>query len=368
MTDENTDHSPAQEAPAAPTASRRRGGCLKALLSAALVACALALVALAAGWFLLVRPDHSISAGEPVEVAIAKGTSTAGIAEQLSQEGVIGNALMFRVLARTGDRDAALKAGTYALETGMEYDAVLARLEKGPEIVIFDVPIPEGFTTRQVATRFAKRAGVDEDELLALMTSGAPRFADEYPFLAGAYRDSLEGYLFPATYRVKEGASAETVVRMMLDTFAKKTASLDMSYAESKNLTFSDVIVIASAIEREAQLADDRPRVASVIYNRLKAGMRLQLCATVLYELPGKTSVTLEDLKIESPYNTYIHAGLPPGPISNPGIASIEAAAHPPKTKYLYYVLTGKDGSHTFTETYDEFLRAKKVSQQVFGD
>lgn len=343
-------------------------GPLSAFLVTLAVILSLAGVAAGAGWFLLLRPDHDIAAGAPAQVTIEKGMGTSAIAEELSRAGVVGNALRFRVTARRSGMDGALKAGEYELATGMTDADVIEALEKGPEIVVFDVPIPEGFTARQIAARFAKRAGVDEDELLQLMERGAPRYVADYPFLEGTYKDSMEGYLFPATYRVKEGATADTVVRMMLDAFARQTSDLDLSYARSKNLTFADVIIIASAIEREAQLEKERPLVASVIYNRLKTRMRLQLCATVLYELPGKDSLTLEDLKLDSPYNTYTQAGLPPGPISNPGISSIRAAATPPKTKYLYYVLTGKDGSHTYTTNYDDFLRAKKVNQQVFGN
>ncbi len=323
----------------------------------------------AAGWYELTRSEHAIAPGAPVEVVIESGSSTESIAQTLSQAGVIPNALMFRLKARLAEADGELKAGTYSLVTGTDYDVVLRELSKGPRIVIFEVPIPEGFTAKQIAARFAKRADVSADELLALLTKGAPRFVDEYPFLKGAYGDSLEGYLFPATYQVKQGVTAEEIVRLLLDTFVAKTANIDMSYAESKNLTFSDVIVIASMIEREARLEKERPLVASVIYNRLKAKMRLQICATVLYRLPeGTTSLTLEDLKLDSPYNTYIHAGLPPGPISNPGLSSIQAAAKPPKTKYLYYVLTGKDGSHTYVTNYADFLKAKRVSQRVFGN
>lgn len=328
----------------------------------------LAVIGLVTVNHLLTSPDHDIAPGAEIEIVIERGSGTEAIAQALSDAGIATNALAFRVKARREGVDGELKAGTYQLVTGMSDDEIIAALRRGPEIVFFDVPIPEGFTAEQIATRFAARTGVDEDELLALVKKGAPGLVADYPFLKGAYRDSLEGYLFPATYRVREDATAQSVVRMMLDKFVAETGDLDLSHAKSKNLTFHDVIVIASAIEREAQLEKERPLVASVIYNRLKAGMRLQLCATVLYKLPGKTSLTLKDLELDTPYNTYKHAGLPPGPISNPGIASIKAAAKPPKTEYLYYVLTGKDGSHTYTANYADFLKAKKVNQQVFGN
>lgn len=321
-------------------------------------------VAAYAGWYLLLKPDTEVVPGQPVEVVIAKGSSTAAIAQALAEVGVVENALMFRVKARDTHSDAELKAGTYSFVTGTPYEEVLAKLVKGPDIVYYDVTIPEGFTVRQVAARFAKRARINENELLSLVTAGAPRFEADHPYLKDAYQDSLEGYLFPATYRVKEGTSAEGVVEMMLDEFDQRMSGVDLSYAKSKNLTLNDVVIIASAIEREAQLAEERPLVASVIYNRLRIGMRLQLCATVLYTMPeGTDRVTIADTNRQTPYNTYQRAGLPAGPISNPGLASLKAAARPKDTKYLYYVLTGDDGSHTFTTGYADFQRAKANAQ-----
>ncbi|MDZ4170415.1 MAG: endolytic transglycosylase MltG [Coriobacteriia bacterium] len=352
-----TDESPRTRVGARQRAPRRPLRIAASLLVALLV---LASVAGGVAWAALYQPDHDIEPGSAVEVVIPKGASTASIAEILSQAGVIPNALMFRLAARESSADGILKAGEYALTTGMGNEEVISVLAKGPEIVTYRVVIPEGFTARQIAARFADKTGVSKDELTELMTKGAPRFADEHPYVKGAYKDSLEGYLFPATYEIREGTSAEGIVNKMLNAFDANIEQVDMAYAESKNLTVADVVSIASIIEREASIAKERPLVASVIYNRLKQKMRLQLCATVLYELPGKKSLTYEDLKLDSPYNTYLCSGLPPGPIANPGLASLKAAAHPPKTQYLYYVLTGKDGSQTFTETYDEFLKAKR--------
>lgn len=322
-----------------------------------------------AGWYVLTRPDHDIDAGETVEMTIVSGSNTTEIAEQLASAGVVDNARMFRLKVRNAGAGTQLKAGTYTLATGMGYEAALAELAKGPDIVTYTVTIPEGFTTRQIAARFAKRAGIPEDELLELVTTGAPKLAADRPYLKDAYRGSLEGYLFPATYTVKEGASSEQVVEMMLDKFDAEMAGVDLTYAQSKNLTLTDVMILASIVEREARLDSERPIVSSVIYNRLKAKMRLQLCATVLYEMPaGTTRLTYDDLKLDSPYNTYIHNGIPPGPISNPGIKSIKAAAQPKKTDYLYYVLTGEDGSHTFTSSYAAFQKAVGRSRELTGN
>jgi len=156
---------------------------------------------------------------------------------------------------------------------------------------------------------------------------------------------------------------------MMLDHFDSQVMGLDLTYPESRGMDLRDVVVIASILEREAQIADEFPLVSSVIYNRLARPMKLQLCATVMYTMPdGTTSLTNKDLEQETPYNTYLHDGLPIGPISNPGLRALQAAAEPAETDYLYYVLTGADGSQTFTATYDEFLAAKRRGQATLGD
>lgn len=353
------------ERPTRSSRSRKRSRAPLAILGVLVV---LALAAVATGWYLLLKPDRSgIAAGQSVEIVIESGASTADIGGTLSSAGVVDNALMFRLKARNGDVAGQLKAGTYAFATGSRYEDVLAALTKGPDIVYFDVVIPEGFTAKQVAARFAKQTGVDEAQMLALVSTGAARFAAERPYLEGANGGSLEGFLFPATYRIKEGTTPEEIVGEMLETFDANMAKVDMTYATSKNLTVFDVVSIASILEREAKVAKERPLVSSVIYNRLKKGMRLQLCATVLYEMPaGTDKLSYEDTKRDTPYNTYVHDGLPPGPISNPGLASLEAAARPADTKYLYYVLTGKDGSQTFCETYAQFQDAVKVNRQNF--
>lgn len=342
---------------------------IRPLAAVAVVLVVLALAGIGIGWNLLYRPATNLPAGEPVAVSIPAGSSTVAIAGILAQAGVVDNALMFRLQSRLADADGKLRAGEYDLATGMPYDLAIAALTAGPPLETVSVPIPEGFTVKQIAARFAERAGIPYEELLALVTSGAPEFAAEHPYLADAFHNSLEGFLFPATYEVKEGATARDVVEMMLDHFDAQIAGVDLSFAGSRGLGLTEVVIIASVLEREAQRPEEFPLVSSVIYNRLAIPMRLQLCATVLYTMEeGKTSVTEADTRVESPYNTYLHDGLPVGPISNPGMAALTAAANPADTKYLYYVLTGADGSQTFTETYAEFLKAKAASPFVGGN
>lgn len=327
----------------------------------------LAALAALAGWSVFLQPDHPVpAAGQPVKVVVERGATTPQIAESLSAAGVVPNARMFLYKVRQSGADSRLKAGTYELTTGAGYEAAISKLVAGPpKIVYYDVVIPEGFTGKKIAARFAKRAHVSEEEMLELIENGAPTFAKEHPYLKDAHGDSLEGFLFPATYRIKKGSTPEQIVEKMLDTFDERIAQVDLSYAASKNLTLTDVVTIASMIEGEAKLDKEYPLVASVVYNRLKAKMRLQLCMTVLYTLPKhKSALTNADLRTKSEYNTYLRKGLPPGPVGNPGMKTLEAAAKPKKTKYLYYVLTGKDGSHTFATNYADFLKAKQVYKE----
>jgi peptidoglycan lytic transglycosylase G len=344
-----------------PRAGSKTGFAVVMVVAAVLVAGS------AIAWWLLTRTEHPVPEGRRVEVRIPDGAGTEQIGRMLSSYGVIKNSLMFDIRAKLGK--VTLRSGTYVLTTGMPDDLVIERLAAGPKFTYYDVPIPEGFTAQQIAKRFAKRAGVSEDEMTSLVMSGAPKFVAGHPYLADAAGGSLEGYLYPATYRVKKGTKPAAIVEMMLDKFDSATSSVDLSYAKSKNLTLNDVITIASILQRETKLSKEYPLVASVIYNRLHARMRLQLDSTVFYIAPeGTTKLTSADLAISSPYNTYRQSGLPPGPICSPGIEAIQGAAHPAQTKYLYYVLTGKDGSQTFTTNYKDFLTAVKKYHQVFGE
>lgn len=333
----------------------------------AMAVAAVLVLALVAGWWLVNRTEHPTAPGKHVEVRIPQGAGIEQIGRTLSNYGVVGNALRFELRAKLSG--SALRSGTYDLTTGMADEAVVKALAAGPRFVYYDVPIPEGFSAVQIARRFAARTGVSEDEMMSLVTSGASLFVAGHPYLADAAGGSLEGYLFPATYRIKKGTKPTAIVDMMLDKFDSETADLDLSYAKSKNLTFADIVTIGSILQRETKLTREYPIVASVVYNRLHQHMRLQLDSTVFYvAAEGTTKLTDSDLANPSPYNTYRHAGLPPGPICSPSIQALQAAAHPAKTPYLYYVLTGKDGSQTFTTNYKDFLAAVKKYHQVFGE
>jgi UPF0755 protein len=310
-------------------------------------------------WSTLYAADApGISAGQPVTIMIAKGTSGEQVASQLSHAGVVANATMFRIQAQLLGATNDIKAGTYVLTTGSAYETVIRRLQQGPpEDPTVTFTIPEGWGIDKIAARIQDKLGIPAAEFISLATTGAAQFHSS--FLADDKTKSLEGYLFPKTYTVKEGTTATGVITVMLAQYGEETAMLDYSYAESKGLTPHDVLTLASIIEREASVATDRPNVASVIYNRLAINMRLQLDSTVQYALDGKATLTLQDLQTSSPYNTYMHSGLPPGPICNPGIVAIKAALAPAKTKYLYYILMYKDGRQSFATNYADFLKLK---------
>lgn len=317
-------------------------------------------------WQLLIKPETDVEAGRPVQLDIPEGAGTQRIAEILAEAGVIDNAAMFRLRARLDGIDGKLRPGIYDLSTGMEYDAVVDRLLAGPPIEYVTLTIPEGFTVEQIAERVAEVTGIPAEEFLALATDGIAAFAVEHPYVAEIETGTLEGYLFPKTYRIVEGSTATDVIEIMLDQFDTEIATVDLSRATEAGLTLHEVVTLASMVEREARVADERPLVASVIYNRLDRGMLLEIDATIEYVIKERKPRLLNrDLEIDSPYNTYKYPGLPPGPIASPGLASLEAAANPADTEYLYYVLTSEDGSHTFTETYQEFLEAKERSRDV---
>jgi UPF0755 protein len=335
------------------------------LAAAAAVALAVALLCVGA-WYLLQRNESGLPSGAGVQVVIPPKTGSAAIARMLAEQGVVPNALGFRIWARLAGDDSNLKAGTYDLVSGMSYDEVVSKLTKGPEFVFSVVAVPEGWTVDQIATRVEARTGVSAREFVSIAkTAGQDEWLlAKYPFLKYNKTTSLEGYLFPKTYQVRAGASALDIVEMMVAQYGKETASLDMSVPTSRGLDSHQVVTIASMIEREARVPSEQSLIASVIYNRLSKGMLLEIDATVLYVVGNKTNLLYRDLRVDSPYNTYMVAGLPPGPIASPGLASLQAVCAPADTGYFFYVRTGKDGSHTFTQTKVEFLAAKAQAKK----
>lgn len=309
-------------------------------------------------WFILLFIPAG-KAGKKTSIVIPKGVSVSQIAEILAEKRVIRSPFIFKIMIRYTKMENSLLAGKYRMKEGMSYSQVLNTLQKGPFLETHKVTIPEGLTIEQTASLVTRATGIKEAELKDIARNRAKEFSFE--FLVENPSSSLEGYLFPKTYEVLAKTSAKNFINIMLRQFGREITGLDWSAAELKGVSKYQVVIIASLIEKEAKVAAEREVVSAVIYNRLSANIPLQIDATVQYSLPAwKKKLSYEDLKVNSPYNTYLYQGLPPGPICSPGLASIKAALNPAQVDFLYYLVTGEDGSHTFTNSYEEFLGLKE--------
>ena len=295
-------------------------------------------------------------------VEVPRGAGVAQISEILQREGVVRDARAFRYGLERWALEGKLQAGYYRLSPAMSAEEVARTIASG-KVATIRWTVPEGLTVEQIAQRAAETDLCTAKEFLAAARPDAVRARGFDPKKAGfdLPRGTLEGYLFPETYSLQYGWGAGEIVEAMLAQFQRSVVQglADDLRAGGKPLHL--IITVASLIEREARIEKDRAPIASVIYNRLNRGMRLQIDATVLYALGHhKARVLYRDLEVDSPYNTYRHAGLPPGPIASPGLASIKAALHPARTEYLYYVAR-KDGGHVFTRTPEEHVAARRL-------
>ncbi len=320
------------------------------------------------GLYLALRRDEiARPAGDddtPVVFVVEPGETAVTIAHRLEQQGLITDATLFRRLLIYRGADQKLAAGTYQLRRNMTMDEIILALQAGrPEEVA--VTIPEGWRAEEIAAHLEAQGLFPADAYLALVRDPS-RFRDEFPFLSelppGA---TLEGFLFPDTYRVvKNEADPEAFIRMQLATFDRRVSGELREAITNKGMTLYEAITLASIVEREAVVEDERPLIAGVFLNRWRDGMLLNADPTVQYALGyqeeqgtwWKRPLTLEDLEVDSPYNTYKHPGLPPGPICNPGLAAIRAVALAPPTDYYYFVARG-DGTHVFAKTLEEHLQ-----------
>jgi UPF0755 protein len=343
-----------QERPAAgPRARRTRPrGTPNVVARRILALVFLAIVAVAA-WFLvsLFQPFGGDGSGS-VTVTVPQGASVGEIGDILARRGVVSRSFFFELRARLGGHSGDLKPGVYKLKHDMSYSAALNALTKGVAPDVVQVVIPEGRSRREVAP-LAK--GLKGSYLAATVRS---------PYLnprryGARHARNLEGFLFPASYQLKKGASARMLVKEQLQAFRQNFSRVSLAYARKKNLTPYDVLTIASMVEREAELPKDRPLIASVIYNRLHDHIPLGIDSTLRYALGDWTKpLRVSQLASPSPYNTRNHQGLPPGPIGNPGLASIQAAAHPAHSQFLFFVVKPcGNGAHVFAKTNAEFER-----------
>jgi UPF0755 protein len=293
----------------------------------------------------------------PITLQIPRGATGAQVAELLKQRGVIRSTFAFRLKARFGGFEGGFQAGRYtSLTTNMTVQEALDALKRGPAIESLTVTFPEGYTVAQVAGRASEKLGISDRDFLKAARSGTYSLP---PYLPGGTK-TVEGFLFPDTYDLLKDASADGVITRLLSEFERQAGSLPWDQAKALRVTPYEVVTVASLIEKEARFAADRGKIARVIYNRLKADMLLQIDATINYALGRSGPILLKDREVKSPYNTYLHQGLPPTPIANPGRASLLAALAPANGNWLYYVLIDcKTGRHGFANTLTEFNRLR---------
>lgn len=304
-------------------------------------------------------PPSGIPAGGSL-FEVKKGESTSALAARLEREGVIRSGLAFAWVARVRGETASLRSGTYRLDPGMGTMAVLRRIVEGRES-LQKITIPEGLSLKETAELLEKEGIAPADEF--------EKDAKDPALLAtiGIPGDSAEGYLFPDTYFMPRNYGALSALKELVTTFKSKLASIPETVGLDAK-AIREKVILASIIEKEYRIPEEAPVIASVFDNRLRIGMGLQSCATVVYVIterlgkPHPDIVYDKDLRLQDPFNTYIHRGLPPAPISSPGLVALRAAFEPATTKYLYFRLVDPVvGTHHFSITFDEHLRAGQL-------
>lgn len=306
-----------------------------------------------------------IPTGRTVQFVVHSGETPRAVARQLRASGLVRSAFWFRVYLSGTGQARRLEAGEYRFAVGLTYGEIASALQRG-QITAISVTVPEGFTVSQIAERL---------QAADICTKASFLRAEEHDKFPESFVESLpeppqvryrlEGYLYPDTYNFSRGESAHDVVNAMLQNFSRHVNGSLMAEATSAQMTLPALITEASLIEREAKIESDRPLIASVIDNRLKRDMPLSIDASIQYVLGPTRTLTRKDTRLENPYNTYLHRGLPPGPIASPGMPSIEAALHPARTHYLYYVAKndGSGGSY-FASTYTQQLQNERRSER----
>lgn len=318
------------------------------------------LLAAVAGYFYYntgLKPVSTDST-EAREIEIPKGSSVKKVSELLEKENMIKSSLVFQLYCKANNMSGKLKAGKYSISSSMDVPEIVEVLASGKALIdTMRFTIPEGYNLEQIVEKLNSLGVVSAESIESALD---PQGYD-YDFLKQIpeRENKLEGYLFPDTYEIYKDTTAEAIINKLLGRFDEVFTDEFRARAKELNMTIDQVIILASIIEREAKLDEERPRISAVFHNRLKKNMMLQSCATIQYLLKEQKEVlTYKDLEIESPYNTYKYAGLPPGPIASPGLKAIEAALYPEDTDYLYF-FAKDDGSHVFSKTYNEHINAQ---------
>ena len=366
--------------PAEPEVPRRAGrsGCLGGLIYFAFVV-SISIILACVGW--MAASDVLALNKEPVTATVtldkaefkdvtisytdAEGNakersghqvSVGYVAKQLKDAGIIKYKGLFELYCSVSHAKTKIDPGTYELSTNYDYRALVKKMQVGSgAMVTTKVTIPEGYTMEQIFHKLEDENVCSYDDLM----DAAANYSYNYSFIDQSMQGDakrLEGFLFPDTYEFYQGMQASSAINKFLENFHDRITAEMLEKADERGMTMQEVVTVASMIEKEAANDDERAMIAAVIYNRIEAGMPLQIDSTIMYVLPEhKDVLTVEDTKIDSPYNTYQNKGLPPTPIANPGLASIKAALSPASTQALYYALDAESGTHKFFTNYGEF-------------
>lgn len=297
-------------------------------------------------------------AGKPVRVVVPRGASFRAAADSLAARGVIRSALLFRLYATWSRHDRRIKPGTYLVRPGSSYATLADALVSGKGLVHV-MTVVEGWELRQIVPQLARALDTSLDSVEAAVRDTAILHRLDVP------TPTLEGYLFPATYTFPDGTTARAAVAQMVARFEQAWRPEWNDRLQALALKRHDAVTLASIVEREAVRPEERPAIAAVYYNRLRKGMRLESDPTVQYALGHHTArVLYRDLEVDSPYNTYRHSGLPPGPIGSPGAPSLAAAVNPARVPYLFFVAQ-PDGHHEFRTSFAAHLQAVRESRAI---
>lgn len=309
--------------------------------------------------------DHVDASGSPVLVEVPAGASLREVSRRFAEAGVLSAAWKLRVVARLQGGSRQVKAGYYELRPGRSPASILEKLVAG-EVSTIRVTIPEGWTVDRIATLIADSLDVSPEDFLELARTPPPRWRERLDLPAAA---GLEGYLHPETYRFARGLDVSRVIDSMLEAFEAAVDDTMRARADEIGLTLHEVVTLASIVEAEARLPEERGKIAAVYHNRLAKGWRLEADPTVAYAL-GKSGedLTYGDLEADSAYNTYRRAGLPPGPINNPGRESIRAALWPESGFAAMYFVADGEGGHVFSRTWEEHRAAVRRYRQSRRD
>jgi len=291
-----------------------------------------------------------------VEIEINEGMTLKEVSKLLEEEGVVDSSFFFRLYAEQEGKDRSLIPGKYVLGTGLDYETVLDKITSGPVNITYNFTIPEGYTVNKIAQKITEEVPFIE---YAELEDALDISNYNYDFLKNI--STLEGFMFPKTYEVDTNYKASDIVEMMISQYRYEVGTLDYSFAEENDLLPYDILIIASMIEREAYVPDERELISAVIHNRLKIGMLLQIDATLTYALDKwDEGIDNLDKETDTPYNTYLYASLPPTPICNPGLACIKAALNPAEVDYLYYVVDDQEKhTHHFSNNYEEHEKVR---------